>query len=176
MRTMIRTATQVNTQTSNDEAGYQKELDDTEYELAFTKVTNTQNVDSNDGQANEGEIEGNMVVAIIPESDDNLGGRDIDGDRHGLGVEIIPSKGKSECGIDPSCGEVGEGAGDGGKGGHFTNRSKSGVGDRTDEQVGDKSAQWTCTLNGVTRSKEETGTNRPSNSDPIDNRLTTLNR
>ena len=119
----------------------------------------------------------------IPEREQKTGCSDFDGDRNGIGVEVIPAVGRHTASepkddkdhmpmggakwkrlpngetkrrVDPARGKVGERAGDGGVRGHLADGAQRGVRRRADERIRDECPKGPSYLQRFAGSQEET--------------------
>ena len=79
--------------------------------LEFSKVLDTGNVDGNHSDQEDRDVDGKMVVVLIPVLNDNGGGDDFDGRRDGGLEPELPSDCETDGRVDVACRELDETAG-----------------------------------------------------------------
>ena len=87
---MVGSTTKEENDTKNNKPQNRQNLDRTEYKLCFSKEGNSDDVEGENDEKDDGDPDSDRN-AFSPVLDDDCGGGDFGGEEHGEGVPVVPS-------------------------------------------------------------------------------------
>lgn len=162
----LRATTTDQDDTQDDETDNGSDLDDGENELGLTVTLDTEEVDDNDENVEDGTV-GSGVCFRVPVLDGDGSSDQLQGQHDQPLHGVVPGHGETPRWVDESNVVSDEGTGNRERDGQLTQGLNGGENHRADQGVGDQDGRGTTQRQHTTRTNEQTGTDGTTDGDHL---------
>lgn len=154
---LVADTTTVDDNTKDDETNTGADLDDGEHKLDLTVSSNTEELNTNESDKEDGDPDSHVDI-FSPELDGDGGSDQFKGEHSQPSQSVLPTHGEAPRRIDEAADVCEEGTVDGVEDSHLSQGQACAEKHDTDDEVTDEESSGATLLKGTTRTDEETST------------------